>query len=496
MAQPRRLVVDREKLWEKIGYTPHPGQREILSSPARFQVAACGRRFGKSNMEGHRLTPEAFRAYPLRNLLKEEGRRHEFWIVGPEYSDAEKEFRVVWNDLTRLGFPFDRPGTYNDPLGGNMHISLFNGTFQIHAKSARHPETLVGEGLHGVVLSEAAKLKQVVWDKFIRPTLADYRGWARMTSTPEGRNWFYDCWRKGQDPSSWEWASWRRPSWHNPHVYPMGASDAGITMIMDAMAQRQPLTPEFLDDSGVDLEIVSLLESLTPEAFNQEIGAQFNEFVGRVFKEWDEERHVTDLEYNPAWETWACCDYGFTNPNVWILLQIGPFGTIHVLDEVYESGLTAPEFAELIVQRGLAPASLRGFYPDPASPGDTRILEKRFRVRARGGTGGERKHRIDAIRLALRDRNPHLEFGHPERVPQILFDRKCVNGIREMGAYRYPQRRGEILANAPEEPMKKDDHFPEALGRFFAGHLNTPQAAASRARVRGSTLTTGRTTRA
>ena len=488
MAQTKRYGVDREALWKKIGYVPHPGQRDILASRARFQVSACGRRFGKSNMEGHRLTPEAYRAYPLRHHLKESGQRHEYWIVGPEYSDAEKEFRVVWNDLVKRGFPFDRPGSYNNPLGGDMHISLFEGTFQINAKSARHPETLVGEGLHGVILSEAAKLKQIVWDKYIRPTLADYNGWARMTSTPEGRNWFYDCWRMGQNPAEWEWASWRRPSWMNPHVFPMGATPAGIDMIMEAIDKRTALTPEFLDDSGVDPEIVSFIRSLTPEAFQQEIAAEFNEYVGRVFKEWDEEWHVRDLEYNPAWETYGAVDYGFTNPNVWLLIQVGPFGTVHVLDEVYEPGLTAPEFAALIRQRGLAPASLRGFYPDPASPGDTRILEQRLRVKGRGGTGGERKHRIDAIRLALKDRNAHLPFGHVDRQPQVLFDRRCVNTIRDMGAYRYPKKRGEIEANTPEEPLKKDDHGPEALGRFFGGHFNTPQAAASRTVIRRSNL--------
>lgn len=67
----------------------------------------------------------------MEDLLKEERRRREFWVVGPEYTDSEKEFRVLWNELVKLGVPFDRPGSYNDPIGGSLHLSLWNGTFQV-----------------------------------------------------------------------------------------------------------------------------------------------------------------------------------------------------------------------------------------------------------------------------------------------------------------------------------------------------------------------------
>ena len=80
-----------------------------------------------------------------------------------------------------------------------MRISLWDGTFIVAAKSAQYPERLVGEGLNGVILSEEAKLKDKIWPKYIRPTLADYNGWSFHSSTPEGKNWFYDLWQTGQD---------------------------------------------------------------------------------------------------------------------------------------------------------------------------------------------------------------------------------------------------------------------------------------------------------
>ena len=60
-----------------------------------MRVVSAGRRFGKSNLGGHELTAEAiFTKYVAEQYL-EEGKRREFWIVGPEYTDSEKEFRVL-----------------------------------------------------------------------------------------------------------------------------------------------------------------------------------------------------------------------------------------------------------------------------------------------------------------------------------------------------------------------------------------------------------------
>ena len=193
----RRL---EDGLRDQLKFRPHPAQAEVFASLARNRVFAGGRRVGKSQTGGHLLLPKAFSAFGERSWLEEQGHTRWYWIVGLEYSDAEKEFRVVYNGLKRLGVPFDRPGTYNNPHGGDMHISLWGGLYKVDALSAKYPDTLVGEGVSGVVLSEAAKLKPTVWPKYIRPTLADFNGWSFMGSTPEGKNWFYRRWQDGQDP--------------------------------------------------------------------------------------------------------------------------------------------------------------------------------------------------------------------------------------------------------------------------------------------------------
>lgn len=451
--QPVRAIA-KNRVWPALGYRPNPAQERIHAATARNRVSAAGRRTGKSTSGGHELIPEAYRAYFNRQRLEDTGKRAEYWIVGPEYTDAEKEFRVFYNDCKRLKLPFDRPGTYYNADSGDMSVSLWNGLFQVHAKSAKHPERLVGEGLYGVIMAEAAKMKESVWSKYVRPTLADYRGWSLFNSTPEGKNWFYDLWQRGQDPAFEEWWSIRAPSWINHFVFPGGRTDP---------------------------EILAMEQELSEEMFRQEVGAEFSAYVGRVFAAWDEEKHVGDFPYNRAWPLYVATDYGWTNPNVALFIQVDPFDRVYVIDEYYRTHRSPDEFAaDLMNEYGDLCKLATVLYPDPEDPASSYTLGNKLQLRVAGSTGGELKTRLELIRRWLKDENPHLEEGHPERHPKLRVDRRCLNLMREMDAYRYPERRSE-QQNEPENPMKKDDHAPEALGRFFAGYYGA-EAAGGRPR--------------
>ena len=509
-----RLLLEHE-IREGLQWRPHKIQKEVLEDQTRNQVLAAGRRAGKSQTGGHKLIPKAFETFAVADNLIEKGQRHEYWIVGPEYSDSEKEFRVLYNGLKRLGVPFDKPGTYNNPHTGDMVISLWEGAYVVRAHSAKYPDNLVGEGLSGLVLSEAAKLKPTIYTKYLRPTLADFAGWTFMSSTPEGRNWFYRFWQVGQDPLRPDWKSWRAPAWCNPYVYKdmqvSGAEADFAVQTLQALIKKRVLPERMPVDSrlrrfitdkdyesaldktwakvgqalGIDGEIVALALDLSDELFNQEEAALFNEFVGRVFKEFDEEIHVGDFEYDPSWKTYAALDYGWTNPFVWLLIQVDPFNTnIRVLDEYYEVGRMTAEAVREIQGRGLAPQSLLGFYPDPAEPDRSREISGLLQIPAFSGTGGEIKDRLEWIRRKLKPAElvAHLDPEHEEWVPQLQIHRRCKEMIREFNVYRYPKSAEEAAESnreAPEVPLKKDDHTPEALGRFMVGHYGSPWAEKS-----------------
>jgi Terminase large subunit, T4likevirus-type, N-terminal len=522
---------------DATGWRPHALQKSVLADTTRNQVLAAGRRAGKSETGGRKLLPYVFKALGERAILEARQVRREYWIVGPEYSDSEKEFRKLYNALRFLQVPFDRPGTYYNAVGGELHISLWSGLFQVHGKSAKYPETLVGEGLSGVVMSEAAKIKPTVYTKFVRPTLIDFKGWSFLSSTPEGRNWFYRLWQAGQDPDRPDWRSWRLPSWANPFLYQdmkvhEREADVAIrtlqTMIRKRVIPKQlpieavtmmsrlwpgvdiPASWESAVEKtwariglalGIDPEIVALMLDLSEELFNQEIAAQFNEFVGRVFKDFDEEIHVGDFGYEPGWSTYAALDYGFTNPFVWLLIQVDPFGqNIRIIDEYFEMGRTTEEAAAEIQARGLVPGSLKRFFPDPAEPDRSRTLAKLFQITPMAGTGGERGDRIEWIRRKLRAGVPSLEqpwmMPGLDGVPQLQINRRCKETIREFNVYRYPKTAEEAALkdrSAPEEPLKKDDHTIEALGRFMMGYFGSPWR--TKAPARQSRARVGRTAR-
>lgn len=484
--------IDLDLLWKELNYRPNIAQQKVHNSRARHRVNCAGRRTGKSVSGGRELMPWALQARALKPMLDEVGVRAEYWIVGPNYTDSEKEFRVFFNDCRRKGMPFDKPGTYYDPKG-NMSVSLWEGTFILHAKSGAHPESLVGEGLHGVIMSEAAKLKESVWQRFIRPTLADFVGESVWNTTPEGKNWFYDIYQAGQDPAQQEWASWRHPSWVNRHVFRKETTAEDVRVLKEMLVRDvSGADADALAALHVDPEIVAMAKDLTPEAFAQEVEASFSEHVGRVFKQWDEDKHVTDLPYNPQWPLFIATDYGFVDPNVALFIQTGPHGEINVIAEYYRTHRTTEEFAHDVLndgRLGYLVRNARGIYPEPAEPGTSQTLSEKWHLPVYGGTQSQIKPRIEAIEAKLKHRNPHLPWEHPERVPWLRFDRSCTMSRYEMDAYRWPDKRKRAGPNGTEVPEDKDNHVPEALGRFFAGQglIKGTQAVLHDALGRGPT---------
>lgn len=493
-AQATRLSV--EEIFRRTKYEPHPAQRMVHASGVRNRVVAAGRRVGKSEIGAAELNVEAVRTRFMCNYLEDKGIRREFWIVGPGYTDAEKEFRKHYNAMKAMDAPFDKPGTYYDAHSGDMQLSMYGGKYLVIGKSAMHPERLVGEGLSGVIMAEAAKQKERTWTKYIRPTLSDFNGWSIHSSTPEGKNWFYELWDRGQNPLEESWQSWRFGSWRNPFLYPMGAPASGLAMLRNAIDNRIPITQRLKNDSKVDPEIIELMLDLAEETFNQEIAALFTDFAGRVFKRFDDEVHVIDHDPTTRGTFYAAVDYGFTDPFVWLLIHEDWEGNVIVVDELYETGLSIDDAAHMIEDRHLCDGVVQ-FFPDPASPSDTLALERHLKIKAGRDTGGELNIRLRYIREALKDHHLHLPEGHPERFPKLRIHRRCKNLIREMGDYRYPETRSEsalVGSNHRDKPLHKDSHSPEALGRFYRGRYGDPGTSTpgGGARVAKSNLSRGR----
>lgn len=445
----------KDLYFEQTGYEPHAGQAEIHYHSARFRVVSNGRRWGKTILGAKEVEPCAFVA--SRHVT---GGPQLGWIVGPQYTDAEKEFRIVYDNFRRVGIDRDAIKFQNNADSGSLHIRTSWG-FELIGKSAKHPETLVGEGLDFVLMVEAGRHRRRTWGQYIRPALSDKRGWAAFTGVPEGKSehsLLYSLWQRGRDPKFSTWQSWRMPSWTNTIIFPGGRTD-----------------PEILEAEA----------DLTEDEFNRQYAAMFVDKVGAVMQEWDDEVHVRDVSYNPELPLYAAVDYGFTNPFVWLWIQVDNLNRVFVVGEHSWTQIDTLDVArDLKATRAGMVDRCIAFYPDPAEPDDTYTLSNQLKIPARANTGGELKTRLALIRRALKYRHPHLEDGHPDKTPNLIVDRSCQGlGWEMREGYRWPEHRSEVRSDS-ENPLDKDNHHVEALGRFFRGYFGIIGNDRRRSKVR------------
>lgn len=234
-----RILFNKKSFFQDLGYEPHPGQAEIHASSAPRRVLACGCRWGKSLCAAMEALAAAMA--PCNRSIG--------WVVAPTYDLSEKVFReIVVITAERLRH---RIIMLRDSEKRLVIRNMTGGPSEIRSKSADNPISLLGEGLDWLVVDEAARLKPVIWEGYLTQRLIDRRGWALLISTPRGKGWFYELFRRGQghDP---DYASWNSPSWENPHI----------------------------DRAIIEVE----RERLPERVFRQEFGAEFIEGSGSVFR--------------------------------------------------------------------------------------------------------------------------------------------------------------------------------------------------------------------
>lgn len=175
----------------------HGGQRRIVDESARFNVLACGRRFGKTTLGIELDIQPALEGYPVA------------W-----FSPTYKMMGEVWRDTRKTLAPVTRQ------VNAQEHrLELITGGI-VDMWSLDSPDSTRGRKYKRVVVDEAAMVPnfQEAWQAAIRPTLTDYKGDAYWLSTPKGMNFFKQGFDYGQDPLMPDWASWQMPTVANPYI--------------------------------------------------------------------------------------------------------------------------------------------------------------------------------------------------------------------------------------------------------------------------------------
>jgi hypothetical protein len=183
----------------------HAGQRRMLDERRRFNVATCGRRFGKT-------------MFGLEQILFEAGGALDGYPVG-WFAPTYKYLADVWKDAERTC------GAITHRINRTeMRIELVTGGV-IDFWTLEDENAGRGRKYRRVVIDESAHAKNLrqAWLFSISPTLNDYKGDAWFISTPNGRNFHYELHMMGdarnvkRDP---EWQSWQMPTTENPFIDP------------------------------------------------------------------------------------------------------------------------------------------------------------------------------------------------------------------------------------------------------------------------------------
>lgn len=208
---------------------PHTGgQRALYLHPARFQVVACGRRWGKT----------AFgKLWLLEGLIRQ---GVPCWWVAPTYKMSGE----IWREFQRTF------GKFVSWQNATDRVMEFSNGASLTVWTGKAHDTMRGGAPGRVVIDEAAMIPtDELWYGSVLPALTDRDGSALFLSTPRGRNWFWELFNRGNDPLQQNlYKSWNFPSWFNPRF--SRSYFETLRLSTPELFFRQEYEAEFVDDAG------------------------------------------------------------------------------------------------------------------------------------------------------------------------------------------------------------------------------------------------------
>lgn len=375
---------------------PHPRQKEIIYGKTRFKVMVCGRRFGK--------TTSALIACILQANTKA---MQVIYYIAPTYKQAKN---IAWGMLNKfVGNCYSRRNEQE------LVIEFYNGS-KIYLKGADNADSLRGAFVHLAILDEFADMRPAVWDLIVKPMLLDTRGSAWFMGTPKGFDHFQEMFLKAASGDAGpDWRAFRLTSFDNPHL------------------------PKE--------ELEKYRQEMDPRAFAQEIMAEFVQFEGLVYPDFEKSVHVKDFSLADIKGVDILgLDFGADHPTAGIFVRFTLDGKAYVWGEHYRANLSAAEHAEEL-KRIRGQREIRANYLDPSA--------KQFGVELRRAgiptrkAVNDREAGVSKIRSMLRSGN-------------LIIHPSCTNLIYEFTHHIYKENRKKD-ADIGQNVKKVDDDALDAL---------------------------------
>lgn len=210
----------------------HSKQQQIVrtKNKPKFSVICCGTKFGKTLALSVKAADMLFKSdYPIQIL----------WAA-PYFSNAKVGFKYVKQLL---------PNELISVNNTSLVITLKHNQAAIYFKGTNHdPEAVEGEMYHHVICDEASKMKpQCIVS--IRTTTTATRAKIDIVSTPRGKNWFYEYFKRGQDLLETDYASYTYGTSANPFI-DKSEIEIAQRQLPDRLF-RQYYLAEFVDETDI-----------------------------------------------------------------------------------------------------------------------------------------------------------------------------------------------------------------------------------------------------
>ena len=433
-ALSKREILIKKALFTRIGYTPHWGQETIHFKSWIFHVAVWGRRSGKT------LSAAMEAIYVLAQPNKR------VWIVAPNYALTEKVFREVYRLVVLeniLGSAKQVVVQKRQDVRSGGRIEMAWGSW-IEAKSCDNPDALVGEGLDFLIMDEAAKISQGVYEKYLEPTLLDRKGRCLMITTPEGHNWLHKMFMRGNKEEH------QATGWSSSHF----------------MSADNP----YLDQVWIENKKRELGYN---EVFRQEYEASFEHHTGLVWPEFSTNAlprgHIFDdtcLEVpageNRRWTRYRSIDIGLDNPTACIWFAVDAKNNVWVYDEYRVRNTLADVHAENIKTKtiGSVATTYIGHDVDKTSITDGKSVGDIFTSRGIY-TYAVRPNKTASIQIVARYLRSALE-DNPTH-PALYVHERCGDLIEELLNYVWTAYKGSSEKSAPDKPRDYKDDLVDCL---------------------------------
>ena len=424
----------------KMLYEPLPKQAEFHRADAKYRCYAGGFGSGKTFCGAAEAIAVSLQfpnnlgligsaTYPeLRDTTRKEVLDFPFEVNG-------KEMRLVDTPLVKSFNKADNELTFH-----NGSVILFRSLDDSFQK-------IKSLNLGWFWIDELTEVSEQIWLGLIgRMRRKGVRrvGWG--TTNPEGHDW---VWKRFIADKDEKYFLTHAPSTENPYL--------------------------------PDGYIQSLIDNYPEEWIKRYVYGSFDTFEGLVYKEFRDSSPyvIPGRELPKEWYRFVAIDHGYRNPTAVLWFAVAPGGRTYVYDEFYATQKLVSEVAEIIRAKS-GDQKIRQFLIDPSCKnrdGKTgRSIIDEF---------ADNKLYLEPanndVRAGINRVNEYLKIR--EGLPKLQVFNGCRHLITELQTYRWKDLKPGAVIDAPERPLKKEDHAVDAL-RYGINYLyETPNLNKSKGTI-------------